>query len=91
MRGFINNEHDRENLRFLLNASEDSLRIWYSQCTADDIDYAQELFAAYSAEIREMTRELMLECELAKLDHFADAEMVISNIKEKQNGTDGTF
>jgi hypothetical protein len=38
-----------------------------------------------------MTRELVLECELAKLDHFADAEMVISNIKEKQNGTDGTF
>jgi hypothetical protein len=91
MRGFINNEHDRANLRFLMRADEASLRVWYSQCDEDDIQYAQELFAAYSAEIREMTRELMLECELAKLDHFADAEMVISNIKEKQNGTDGTF
>lgn len=91
MRGFINNEHDRENLRFLMNANEESLRVWYSQCTADDIEYAQELMAAHAAEIREMAKELMLECELSKLDHFADAEVVISNIKEKQNGTDGTF
>ena len=39
------NEHDRSNLLFLLNTDQKSFLEWYEQATADDIEYAMELFA----------------------------------------------
>lgn len=45
------NDYDWENLQFLLNASEDTLRDWYSSVSADDIQYASELLAQHSEEL----------------------------------------
>lgn len=63
-RGFINNEWDRDNLEFLLKTGEKELNEWYSQATADDLAYAQELLAAHGRELQCQTQELLVEAEL---------------------------
>ena len=45
------NEYDRENLQFLLNADEETLKDWYSKVDVDDHEYASELLAMYSEEL----------------------------------------
>lgn len=45
------NEHDRENLQFLLNAGEETLRDWYSKVDEDDHEYASEIMTMYSEEL----------------------------------------
>ena len=46
------NAHDRENIAFLLSADEATLRDWYNKMGNDDIEYATEIMAAYSEELR---------------------------------------
>lgn len=38
-------EHDRDNLNFLLTVDSDTLQDWYGQATQDDIAYALELLS----------------------------------------------
>lgn len=45
------NNHDRDNLRFLLTASKETLQDWYSKMDEDDYKYAMELLEAYSREL----------------------------------------
>lgn len=45
------NQHDRDNLDFLLNASPEVIQDWYEQMDEDDILYAFELLEAYSQEL----------------------------------------
>lgn len=45
------NQHDRDNLDFLLNASPEVIEDWYEQMSDDDIEYAFELLAEYSQEL----------------------------------------
>ena len=63
-KGFINNDWDRDNLEFLLKTGEKELNEWYSQATADDLTYAQELLAAHGRELQYQTQELLVEAEL---------------------------
>ena len=63
----IMNQHDRDNLDFLLNASPEVIKDWYEQMDDDDIQYAFELLEAYA-------RELAAE-ELAA--NFADRNILI--------------
>lgn len=46
------NNHDRENLKFLLNANPDTLKKWYDAVDEDDIEYASEIMARYSEELK---------------------------------------
>lgn len=45
-------DYDKENLIFLLNASPEIIKDWYEHIDADDREYASELLAAYSEELR---------------------------------------
>lgn len=45
------NEHDRNNLNFLLNVSEDVLKDWYFSVDEDDIQYAIELLTMAEVEM----------------------------------------
>lgn len=63
------NDHDRENLKFLLHADEKVLRDWYSKMEQDDIAYALELLHAASLELVDQAVELsadMSDCAEAK-------------------------
>ena len=45
------NQHDRDNLNFLMTASDSVLREWYSSASEEDLIYAQELLSAYEMEL----------------------------------------
>ena len=69
------NEHDRNNLDFILSADLGTLIEWGDKVTQDDFDYAFDLLKLYSEEL--------LEVELT-LGDFKEANAVISKIKNSK-------
>jgi hypothetical protein len=63
------NEHDKSNLEFLLTADAAVIRDWATQMNPDDILYAQELLLQHAADLRERSREILVEAEMARLDN----------------------
>jgi hypothetical protein len=63
------NPHDRKNLDFLLKAEPAVIRDWAGKMGADDINYAQELLLQHADELRERSREILVEAEMARLDN----------------------
>ena len=63
------NAHDRKNLDFLLKAEPDVIRDWAGKMGSDDINYAQELLLQHAADLRERSREILVEAEMARLDN----------------------
>lgn len=45
------NQHDRDNLNFLMTAADSVLREWYSSASEEDLIYAQELLDEYQSEL----------------------------------------
>jgi hypothetical protein len=62
------NQHDRSNLDFLLKSELDVIRDWAGKMNPDDITYAQELLLQHAADLRERSREILVEAEMARLD-----------------------
>jgi predicted metal-binding transcription factor (methanogenesis marker protein 9) len=81
MNGLINNEWDRDNLKFLLNISDSEYKEWHKQASEDDLMYAQELLDAYSRELHIKSKELLVEAQLAELDSYTEAMKVIIKAK----------
>jgi hypothetical protein len=75
------NEHDRNNLNFLLNIDGETFEDWYAQTDEDDRVYAQELLALAAEELRDQARDLRIEAELSIMDSFEQAQAVIGKIK----------
>ena len=63
------NQHDRKNLDFLLAAEPETIRDWAGKMDSDDINYAQELLLQHAADLRERSREILVEAEMARLDN----------------------
>ena len=76
------NDWDRNNLNFLLNADERVIKEWSAQVPQDDIDYAHELLALYSQELREQAQALKIEAEMSLSDNYHEANMVIDRIRK---------
>ena len=76
------NEHDRANLEFLLNANDAVIKDWSAKVPQDDIDYAHELLALYSQELRERAIALKIEAEMSLSDNYHEANMVIDRIRK---------
>ena len=66
------NEYDRKNLDFLLKAEPETIRDWAKKMQGDDIVYAQELLLQHAADLRERSREILVEAEMARLDNSYD-------------------
>jgi hypothetical protein len=75
------NDHDRNNLNFLLNIDGETFEDWYAQTDEDDRVYAQELLALAAEELRDQARDLRIEAELSVMDSFEQAEAVIGKVK----------
>jgi hypothetical protein len=45
------NDHDRNNLNFLLTVSQKVFEEWFDQADQDDVDYALELLARRKTEL----------------------------------------
>jgi hypothetical protein len=63
------NAHDRKNLDFLLKAEPDVIRDWAKKMQGDDIVYAQELLLQHARDLRERSREILVEAEMARSDN----------------------
>ena len=63
------NQHDRDNLKFLLTADIAVIRDWAGKMDADDIIYAQELLMQHAGDLRERSREILVEAKMARLDN----------------------
>lgn len=77
------NNHDKDNLDFLLYSSESVLRDWYDQADGDDLAYAQELLAIAAAELRDGATALRVEAELALNPDYADAKAILDRIAKR--------
>ena len=66
------NEYDRKNLDFLLKAEPETIRDWAKKMQGDDIVYAQELLFQHARDLRERSREILVEAEMARLDNSYD-------------------
>lgn len=75
------NEHDRKNLEFLLRSEIDVIRDWAGKMDSDDIVYAQELLMQHAADLRERSREILVEAELARSRDYSQAQSVIDRIR----------
>jgi len=84
MAGFINNEHDRNNLRFLMNTNRETLIKWYESSSEDDILYAKSLLDAFDLEINENNKTQLIDSQLDTMKYFTEATAVLSYIREKQ-------
>jgi len=80
IKGFINNDWDRENLNFLLNTKGDDFADFWAQSDEDDKKYAQELMDAYARELQ--LKSELLEIE-SKLDNLTDARVILEKIALK--------
>jgi hypothetical protein len=78
------NDHDRNNLNFLLHAEAEVLKDWAAKMEEDDIAYAQELLAMYAEELRERSAALLVEANLEKMaGNYPEACMVIKRVVDK--------
>lgn len=67
------NDHDRNNLNFLLSVTPDVFDDWMNQADIDDIDYALELLSTHRSEL--VVKELELE------DAVEDTAQALSILK----------
>jgi len=68
------NDYDRSNLDFLLTISAATLKDWYNKMSNDDIEYANDIMAQYSAE---------LDVKSALLDDDVDDISIASDLLKK--------
>lgn len=73
------NQHDRNNLNFLLSIDGAALKEWQATVSQDDLDYAMELLQAYSQELKERSKALVIEAKLEQQDDsYPEAMSVLS-------------
>lgn len=71
------NQHDRDNLNFLMNCSQDKFDEWMDNATPDDVDYALELFQKAKSETILLQHELLDNVEM----NLVQANELINRIK----------
>ena len=64
------NDHDKNNLLFLMNLTPKGLREWFYQASEDDIAYAEELMA--------QGQIIAIDARVAQMQQFKEAEKVLA-------------
>lgn len=79
------NEHDRNNLNFLLSLNNDNkaYKKWSQSVTWDDMTYASELLAQYSKELDAQVEELRIEAELEMLKgNYPEIKEILARVSK---------
>ena len=77
------NPHDRKNLDFLLTADIAVIRDWAGKMDADDIIYAQELLMQHAGDLRERSREIIMEAEMMRNRSLDQAREILDRFTLK--------
>ena len=72
------NQHDRKNLDFLLAAEIAVIRDWAGKMDSDDINYAQELLLQHADDLRERSREILVEAEMMRNNSLDQAREILA-------------
>ena len=72
------NKWDLDNVQFLLNADDATMKQWYATVSGDDVEYALEILAAYRAELA--LREVELMDEEIDDSMMMEAESVLAHV-----------
>jgi hypothetical protein len=75
------NQHDRDNLKFLLTASRETLQDWYNKMDEDDLLYAMELLDAYSKELDVRSALLEEPRPKSKKDPYPEANVLLAKFR----------
>ena len=75
------NAHDKHNLKFLLAAEPETIRDWAGKMAADDINYAQELLLQYAEDLRERSREILIEAEMQRNNSLDQAREYLAKFR----------
>lgn len=74
------NSHDMENIKFLLNADEETIKDWYSKTTDDDHEYAFEIMKEYQLEMSTKLALLKMS-DPAAVDDTSFARLLLGRYK----------
>jgi len=77
------NQHDRKNLDFLLTADIAVIRDWAGKMDADDIIYAQELLMQHAGDLRERSREILIEAKMMRNRSLDQAREILDRFTLK--------
>ena len=77
------NQHDRDNLKFLLTADIAVIRDWAGKMDADDIIYAQELLMQHADNLRERSREILIEAKMMRNRSLDQAREILDRFTLK--------
>ena len=77
------NAHDRKNLDFLLTADITVIRDWAGKMDADDIIYAQELLMQHADNLRERSREILIEARMMRNSSLDQAREILDRFTLK--------
>jgi len=77
------NAHDRKNLDFLLTADIAVIRDWAGKMDADDIIYAQELLMQHAGDLRERSREILIEAKMMRNRSLDQAREILDRFTLK--------
>ena len=77
------NQHDRKNLDFLLTADIAVIRDWAGKMDADDIIYAQELLMQHAGDLRERSREILIEARMMRNSSLDQAREILDRFTLK--------
>ena len=72
------NQHDRDNLNFLLNVDSDTFDDWLEQIEDDDVTYALELIKRGQTELLEQAAAVYDD-----ITDFSDAKLIIEKLRIK--------
>ena len=75
------NPHDRKNLDFLLAAEPETIRDWAGKMDSDDINYAQELLLQHADDLRERSREILVEAEMMRNNSLDQAREILAKFR----------
>jgi hypothetical protein len=69
-------DQDKENLRFLLESTPESLHVWFQDQNEDDIEYAQGLLDVAAEELRIRSIDLIISAKPS----YTEAKAALSKI-----------
>ena len=77
-------QHDKDNLDFILSLDKESLKKWFEQASTDDLIYSMEIINQYKEEIAPFIDVLENDNKVDELDNYDISKDVINSIIHKK-------
>ena len=75
-------QHDVENIRFLLSRTPEQLREWYNSVSDEDLLYASLILENYADFLRQENITLEIERQIEQMPVLIEAQAVIAAVRD---------